>query len=160
MLHHHRTSSAYSYFTAGCLTPEHPLTNKIRSEATILLISGGKKGEGGHIVISCEKTTAVTLEGPQIIFFPPNACFCIKSERPTEYLSCHFNIENPALAQIDLQQLHRQHTEIETSQFHPLPLRAPLIQFQQLLQHYLNDRHSTRHLHKLKTYELFFLLRH
>lgn len=102
MLHHHRTSSAYSYFTAGCLTPEHPLTNKIRSEATILLISGGKKGEGGHIVISCEKTTAVTLEGPQIIFFPPNACFCIKSERPTEYLSCHFNIENPALAQIDL----------------------------------------------------------
>ncbi len=160
MLHHHRTSSAYSYFTAGCLTPEHPLTNKIRSEATILLISGGKKGEGGHIVISCEKTTAVTLEGPQIIFFPPNACFCIKSERPTEYLSCHFNIENPALAQIDLQQLHRQHTEIETSQFHPLPLRAPLIQFQQLLQHYLNDRHSTRHQHKLKTYELFFLLRH
>lgn len=59
-----------------------------------------------------------------------------------------------------MQQLHRQHTEIETSQFHPLPLRAPLIQFQQLLQHYLNDRHSTRHLHKLKTYELFFLLRH
>lgn len=46
MLHHHRTSSAYSYFTAGCLTPEHPLTNKIRSEATILLISGGEKGEG------------------------------------------------------------------------------------------------------------------
>ena len=114
MLHHHRTSSAYSYFTAGCLTPEHPLTNKIRSEATILLISGGEKGDGGHIVISCEKTTAVTLEGPQIIFFPPNACFCIKSERPTEYLSCHFNIENPALAQIDLQQLHRQHTEIST----------------------------------------------
>ena len=24
----------------------------------------------------------------------------------------------------------------------------------------MNDRHSTRHLHKLKTYELFFLLRH
>lgn len=55
MLHHHRMSSAYSYFTAGCLTPEHPLTNKIRSEATILLISGGEKGDGGHMSFHAKK---------------------------------------------------------------------------------------------------------
>ena len=159
-LHHSRMSSAYSYFTAGCLTPEHPLTNKIRSEAIILLISGGENESDGQVTISCEKMATIILEGPRIVFFPPNACFCIKSKHSTEYLSCHFNIENPALAQIDLQQLHHQDIKNETSLFHPLPLKAPLIQFQQLLLHYLNNRLSNRHLHKLKTYELFFLLRH